>query len=189
MLKIAITGNIASGKSLFENFLKERGYKVLCLDCVTHFLYENSTVLQEFLLKKFNTKTRKEIADIVFQDVVQKKELEDFIYPLILNEMNAFFAAHKDEPVVFVSAALLFEAGFDKYFDKTLLITTDKNIRLQRLMKRNGLTETEALSRINSQMREEVKKELSDYVIDNSLYIGALELKADDFIKEILQEH
>ena len=172
MLKIAITGNIASGKSLFENFLKERGYKVLCLDCVTHFLYENSTVLQEFLLKKFNTKTRKEIADIVFQDVVQKKELEDFIYPLILNEMNAFFAA-----------------GFDKYFDKTLLITTDKNIRLQRLMKRNGLTETEALSRINSQMREEVKKELSDYVIDNSLDIGALELKADDFIKEILQEH
>lgn len=168
MLKIAITGNIASGKTLFEKHLALAGFKVLCLDKVTHFLYENSTVLQEFLLKKFNTKTRKEIADIVFQDVVQKKELEDFIYPLILNEMTAFFAAHKDEPVVFVSAALLFEAGFDKYFDKTVLITANENIRLQRLMKRSNLTEAEALARIKSQMQEDTKKELADFAIDNS---------------------
>ncbi len=182
MLKIAVTGNIASGKSLFEKCLKERGYKVLCLDNVTHFLYENSLVLQDFLLKKFNTKDRKEIADVVFRDTELKKELESFIYPLILDELNAFFAAHKDEPVVFVSAALLFEAGFNQYFDKTVLITAREDIRLQRLMERNCLTKEEALFRINSQMNEEAKKKLVDFIIDNSGSKEAFENAAGIFI-------
>jgi len=91
MLKIGITGNIASGKSLFENCLKNAGYKVLCLDFVTAFLYENSPVLKDFLLKKFNTIDKAQIAKIVFSNQLLKKELENFIYPLIMDEMNKFF--------------------------------------------------------------------------------------------------
>ncbi len=185
MLKIGITGNIASGKSLFEKYLKDAGFRVLCLDFVTAFLYENSKPLQEFLLKKFNTVNKKEVAEIVFLNPKLKVELEKFIYPLILDKMNEFFTQNKNEPVVFVSAALLFEAGFDRYFDKTVFIKADKSIRLKRLMERNNLTFSEAKLRINSQSAECKKTPKCDYVIDNSTTVEALRAKTEDFIKSL----
>ena len=188
MLKIAITGNIASGKSLFEKFLKDKGFKVLCLDNVTHSLYENSPRLREFLLKKFNTVNRIEVADIVFNNSILKKELEDFIYPLILDEMNNFFKENLNKPFVFVSAALLFEAGFDKYFDKIVLICADENIRIKRLMARNSISKAEAKLRIDSQMKEDFKKEHADYVIDNSGTKEEFKDAVDVFINMFLED-
>ncbi len=185
MLKIAITGNIASGKSLFENHLKALGYKVLCLDNVTHFLYENSNTLHSFLLKKFNTTSRCEIAAVVFKDPSLKKELEDFIYPLILDEMSRFFEENKGEKFVFVSAALLYEAGFDKYFDKTVLISAPEKTRLQRLMVRNNLSEAEAMARIKSQQPEAKKAKKADFVIENSSDTSVLKNKAEEFITSL----
>lgn len=185
MLKIAITGNIASGKSLFENYLKIKGYKVLCLDVVTAYLYENSKILQDFLLKKFNTTSKTQISNVVFSNSVFKKELENFIYPLIFNEMTNFFTKNANEKVVFVSAALLFESGFNKYFDKITFIKADKNIRLKRLMERNNLSQDEALLRINSQMPEFNKIPLCDYIIDNSTSKDDLKKAADDFIESL----
>ena len=188
MLKIAITGNIASGKSLFEKFLKDKGFKVLCHDTVTHSLYENSPRLREFLLKKFNTVNRIEVADIVFNNSILKKELEDFIYPLILDEMKNFFKENLNKPFVFVSAALLFEAGFDKYFDKIVLICADENIRIKRLMARNSISKAEAKLRIDSQMKEDFKKEHADYVIDNSGTKEEFKDAVDVFINMFLED-
>lgn len=185
MLKIGITGNIASGKSLFEKYLKSFGYKVLCLDYVTAFLYENSSVLQEFLLKKFNTISRKEISKIVFKDPLLKKELENFIYPLILDEMNKFFVENSLESVLFVSAALLFESGFNKYFDKIIFIKADEKIRQKRLMERNNLSSEEADLRIKSQITETQKIPKCDFIIDNSGSKEALQTAADNFIKSL----
>lgn len=185
MLKIAVTGNIASGKSLFENHLKNAGFKVLCLDEVTHFLYENSVILKDFLLRNFNTTKRGEIASVVFKNPEFRQKLEEFIYPLILNEMNNFFDANKDDKFLFVSAAMLFESGFNKYFDKIIFISADENIRTQRLIKRNNLSENEALQRIKSQMKEEDKKSKADFIIDNSSSKEALQGAAEDFIKSL----
>ena len=84
MLKVAITGNIASGKSLFESFLKNLGFKVLCLDNVTHLLYENSDVLKDFLLKKFNTISRAEISKKVFKNPSLKSELKKTYFDKII---------------------------------------------------------------------------------------------------------
>lgn len=185
MLKIGITGNIASGKSLFEKYLKDAGFKVLCLDFVTAMLYENSSLLQDFLLKKFNTVNKKDVSKIVFLNSKLKTELEEFIYPLILDEMNKFFTQNINQPVVFVSAALLFEAGFDKYFDKIVFINADLNIRLKRLMERNHLTLDEAKLRINSQIEESKKIPKCTFVINNSTTKENLQAKADDFIKSL----
>lgn len=185
MLKVAITGNIASGKSLFESFLKNLGFKVLCLDNVTHLLYENSDVLKDFLLKKFNTISRAEISKKVFKNPSLKSELEKAIYPLILDEMEKFFIENKSEKYVFVSAAVLFEAGFKQYFDKIIFIKADENIRLQRLMDRNNLSKDEAKIRIKSQKPEDEKIKLSDFVIDNSGTVLELENAANAFISKL----
>ncbi len=189
MLKIGITGNIASGKSLFEKYLKDTGFQVLCLDFVTHFLYENNADLKKFLLQKFNTFERRKISAIIFKNIKLKQELENFIYPLILDKMIEFFDNNKQEKIVFVSAALLFEAGFNKYFDKIVLISADKNIRIKRLMKRNDLSYEDAVLRVNSQTDEGYKAPLSDFVIENSGTEEELKQKTDKFIKEILKKH
>jgi len=185
MLKIAITGNIASGKSLFEKYLVEAGYKVLCLDEVTHFLYKNSDELKIFLKEKFNTDERALVASIVFEDTKLKKELEDFIFPLILDKMNNFFIQNQSEKFLFVSAAILFEAGFDKYFDKVVFISADIKTRLQRLQKRNNLSYKDALLRISSQDDENSKIAKSDFAIDNSGTKEELKEKAKTFIKSL----
>ena len=140
------------------------------------------------MLKKFNTVNRIEVADIVFNNSILKKELEDFIYPLILDEMKNFFKENLNKPFVFVSAALLFEAGFDKYFDKIVLICADENIRIKRLMARNSISKAEAKLRIDSQMKEDFKKEHADYVIDNSGTKEEFKDAVDVFINMFLED-
>ncbi len=189
MLKIAITGNIASGKSLFEEYLKSFGFKVLCLDHVTNFLYENSVEFKEFLLKKFNTTIKQDIADIIFNNLSLKAKLENFIYPLIYEKMEDFFIKNKNERFVFVSAPLLYEAGFDKYFDKIIFISADETIRLKRLIARNGFSESEAVKRIKAQMPEDIKIKHADYIIDNSGTVEDLANSAKALVNRILKEH
>lgn len=188
MLKIALTGNIASGKTLFEECLKLEGFRVLCLDSVTHKLYRTSAPLKDFLLKKFNTTERNKVAASVFNKPKLKAELENFIYPLILAEMNKFFNNNRHQKFLFVSASMLYEAGFEKYFDKVVLICADENLRLQRLIKRNNLSEANALRRIKAQIRQEKKAKRADYIIDNNGTEYDLRVAAKRFI-EALQQH
>lgn len=184
MLKVGITGNIASGKSLFEGFLKNEGFEVLCLDCVTSEIYKEK-LFQDFLIKKIGSPLKSEASRKAFLDPVFKAELEEFIYPLIYDKMNAFFELNGDKKVVFVSGALIFEAGFDKYFDKILFLSAPIDSRIYRLMERNSLTMREALVRINSQKPEYEKIPRCDYVVENNSTPEALEIKAREFIKSL----
>lgn len=138
------------------------------------------------MLKKFNTISRNEISNQVFSNPLLKKELENFIYPLIINEMNNFFIQNAKQDFIFVSAPVLFEAGFDKYFDKIVFIKADLDIRLKRLMERNNFSKDEALLRINSQMPESDKIPLCDYIIDNSGSKEDLKNEAAKFLNNFL---
>lgn len=194
MLKIAITGNIASGKSLFEKYLSLAlkaspglsDVKILCLDEVTKNLYLSSSSLKSFLLKNFNTDKKEEVSKVVFNNPSALRMLEEFIHPLILEKMNEFFLSNASSPLAFVSAATLFESGFSKYFDKIILISADKNIRLQRLMVRNNLDKEEALKRINSQTDDALKASKCDFIVNNSKEPALLEKAAKDIIKALL---
>lgn len=185
MLKIGITGNIASGKSELEKILKNEGFKVLCLDYITHLIYENDKEFQKELINIFNTTNRSEISKIVFDDKNKLKLLENIIYPKIKNLMDDFFIENKDEKFIFVSAAMLFEAGFDTYFDKIIFISADYNLRLERLIKRNNLTLNEAKKRMASQDSEENKIKKSNYIIYNNLSLENLAYDAKKIIKGI----
>ena len=84
-----------------------------------------------------------------------------------------------------IDAALLLEAGFDSLVDKVVLVFCNEEVQLDRLMKRDSLSREDAIKRIRSQMGQEDKKKMSDYLIDNSGDLGALEGEVEKLIKEI----
>lgn len=175
MLKVAITGNIASGKSVVEELLKEKGFKVLDCDIIAHELLIQEEVAKKIIktFKNFdiieeNKISRRKLAQVVFEDKTERKKLENIIHPLIKEEIGRFFRSNKDEKIAFVSIPLLFEAKFENLFDKIILIHADDDIRLQRLLKRNDLTLKQAKNRIDIQLSQDKKIPLSDYVIYNN---------------------
>ena len=175
MLKVAIVGNIASGKSTVEKILLNEGYKVYDADVVAHeILASNKDVKREF-----GTVDRKKLAQIVFSNPEKLKLLESIIHPLVKNEILKIFETQ--EKIIFISVPQLFEAGFESLFDKIIYITAEKAIRLERLMRRNHLTQNEAQVRIDAQ-KDMNKESKSDFVIYNNKTFEDLEKE----LKEIL---
>ena len=172
MLKLGLTGNICAGKSEVEKILESKGYKVIDLDKVAHKFLENNKEIENH----FKTLDRKKIAQIVFSDMNEKKFLENILHPLIHEFVLDEFK--KDYEKIVISGALLYEAEFDKLFDKIIYIDAPYEIRLKRLIKRNNLDEASALKRMNAQNDNKNK---ADIIINNSGTIEDLK-KAIDLI-------
>lgn len=174
MTKIAIVGNIASGKSCVEKFLAEKGLSVYDTDKIAHEILDKSEEAKRIFPQavRNNKIDRKILASIVFNDIEQKDKLEAIIHPQIID-----FIKQLNESPVFVSVPLLFEVGMESLFDKIIFISAPKEIRLERLMKRNNLSRKDAELRINAQQEEDEKLKKADYVLINDSSTD--KLKAD----------
>ena len=185
VLKIAVTGNIASGKSQVEKFLAECGYPVYDSDEIAHEVL--GTIKEFYGCDVFSGGKidRKKLGALVFSDPELRKQLENITHPKIKSKITELFEKHKHDKFIFVSVPLLYESGFDKLFDKVLFISVDKDLQLQRLILRNNYSEEEALKRINSQMCQEEKLEKADYVITNNSTLNELSNKVKEFLASI----
>ena len=152
-LKIAITGGIGSGKSTVASVISEQGYPVISCDAVYRKLLENESVVK-LLAKEFGDITncgkldRKKLADIVFCDEKRLQKLNEITHPLIMEEV---FKLMSGESVAFCEVPLLFESGYEKYFDAVIVVLRDKDERVNSVVKRDNIPENTVLSRINSQ--------------------------------------
>ena len=190
MIKVAIAGNIACGKSQVEKFLKQN-FPVIDTDEITHNLLD---LKSEIIINKFNNFdisdngkiNRKKLGNLVFDDENKKKILENILHPEIKKEIEKFFIKNKNEKICFVSIPLVFEANMENLFDKIIFIYANDNLRLERLIKRNNLTPKEALKRINSQKPQNEKLSKSDYIINNEEDLESLYEKTKETLKSIL---
>jgi dephospho-CoA kinase len=197
MIKVAITGNIASGKSQVEKILLSLKYKVADTDKINHFILLTDmsaikeikeTFSKEDILDEDGCISRAKLGKIVFSDDSKKLQLEDILHKRIIAKVQSFFNENANEKVVFVAIPLLFETHREKDFDKIIFVSADKDVRLKRLMARDNYSEKYARIRIDAQADEKEKIEKSDFVIyNNSDYIN-LRKQIRDILAQLIDK-
>jgi len=191
---IGLTGGIATGKSTVKQMLQKRGYEVIDADAVVHELQAIGSPLLAEIVNEFGTTVlhddgslnRGELGKMIFANAKARAKLNKIMHPAVRASFEKRIQNSKAD-VLFLDVPLLFEAGFDNMTDINLVISALEDVQLKRLMLRNGLSETEAQARIQSQMTMEEKIARADFVINNSGEIHELEENVDEFLGEILK--
>ena len=173
-MNIGITGSIACGKSTVSNYLKEKGYTIIDADKLGHIALTSDEVKKKlkksfgYIILENNEISREKLGKLVFGNNENLKVLNSIVHPYIRKIILQLQEKHRDERLVFLDIALLFEAGFEDLVEKIIVVHVDEKIQLARLMSRNALSKEQAMFRIESQMSSNDKSKLGDYVINNS---------------------
>jgi dephospho-CoA kinase len=189
MLKVGLTGGIASGKSTVASMLRDRDCQVLELDPLGHELLEPGQSAYEEVVREFGNDIlgpgdkvdRAKLGAIVFSDPAKRARLNQILHPRILQVVRQWFSAldRSGGPDLAVAeAALIIEAGFHKELDKLIVCWARPDQQLARLMER-GLPREQASLRIAAQMPGDEKRALADEVIDCSGSIQETERQVD----------
>ena len=175
---VALTGSIATGKSTVVNLFLSWGFEVIDADKIAHeILNEQSDAIVSlfgtFVIKEGRV-DRKALGSIVFNNKDKRKQLEALLHPLIYKRIESLAEAlDKMKKPYLVDIPLFYET--QRYpIAKTLVVYAPVKLQLQRLMKRENLTQKEAQKRIDMQISIEEKRKNADYVIDNSGTLTAL---------------
>src|ERR1700675_4214514 len=197
MLKIGLTGGIASGKSTVAYMLRERDCQVLEADPLGHELLEPGQSAYDEVVREFgdgilgpgDKVDRSKLGTIVLADAAKRERLNQILHPRILQVVRQWFSAldrSGGPEFAVVEAALIIEAGFHKELDKLIVCWSRPEQQLARLVER-GLMQEQAALRIASQMPVEEKRALADEVIDCSGSIAETERQVDAVLAKFQQ--
>ena len=174
---IGITGGIASGKSTVTEFLRQKGFQVVDADAVVHQLQKPGGRLYQVLVEHFGEKillengelNRPLLASLIFSNPEEQEWSKRTQGEIIREELAALrnqFA--QTEALFFMDIPLLFEQNYASWFDETWLVYVNRDVQLERLMKRDQISKEAAESRLNSQWPIERKISLASHSLDNN---------------------
>ncbi|MCX7762741.1 MAG: dephospho-CoA kinase [Candidatus Kryptonium sp.] len=197
ILTVGVTGGIGSGKTTVCKFFEELGAKVIYADDLAKKLMEDDENLKSKIKKMFGEEAyiggklnRKFIAEIIFSNEEKKKQLESIVHPAVIKKIIAEFkkiSKEKTHSFVIVEAALIFESGFDSELDYVIVVDADEEVKIKRIMERDGCSREEVLKRMKAQMNPTKKRKLADIVIQNNDDIQTLKEKVK-FLYSLLQK-
>jgi dephospho-CoA kinase len=173
MLKVGITGGIGSGKSTVCKIFETLGIPVFYADEVARDIMNTDEELKQAIQQQFGADTyingvvnRKRISELVFNNPEKLALLNSLVHPATIKAGNDWAAA-QDAPYTLKEAAILFESGSYKALDKIIGVSAPENIRLQRTMARDHISEEDVRNRMARQMDEAEKMNRCDFVILN----------------------
>ena len=175
MLRVALTGGIASGKSLVAAELAARGAVVIDADVLAREVVEPGTPALAAIIDRFGPQVvrdgkldRSHLGAIVFADPVARRDLERIVHPVVRARAAELERAADPDAVVVHVIPLLVETGQQQDFDVVVTIDVDHETQIQRLIARNGFSRAEAAARVDAQASSEERRTAADVVVDNN---------------------
>ena len=162
---IGLTGGIGTGKSTVSDYLREKGCHVIDAD---------------ELSRKMTEKGASSLS-----------RLQSIITERVIQEIDSEIQALRKEggtDIVVIDAPLLFECGMESVADENWLVTADMHARIERIKRRDGLSQKQIENRINNQMTEEKKRGMSQYILDNSGTVESLYRQIDRRLERVRDE-
>jgi dephospho-CoA kinase len=164
--RIALTGGIASGKTLVGDYLQKKNIPVIDADALVHQLLREDAKILAKLRDTFGPAAfdaddhvdRKKLGALVFEDTDKRRLLESWIHPKVRDLIDDFDRRHQAHPVTVSIIPLLFESCLQDRYDEVWLIETSEAVQLQRLLEKRHMSEAEAVARLRSQMPTEEKR-------------------------------
>ncbi|MEX1185798.1 MAG: dephospho-CoA kinase [Gemmatimonadaceae bacterium] len=198
MLLVGLTGNIAGGKTEVSRLLGDHGATIIDSDVLAREVVEPGTPALKAITANWGKSVlapdgsldRDALRNTVFQDPDELDELNEIVHPEIEKRRDEAIAEarHRGDSVVVCVVPLLFEKHMADEFDKIVLVDAPRPIRFERLLKKRGLEEAEALRMIAAQMPAELKRVRADYVIENTGSIDVLQKEVDSLWAELERE-
>lgn len=193
---IGLTGGIATGKSTVSNHIKEKNYIVIDADKISREVLDIGKPAYEDVVETFGLKilledgtiNRKKLGRLIFSSKSLRNALNNIVHPYILQEIKRQFTQScRDNKIIFLDIPLLVEMydmikSFNIKLDEIWLVYADRKSQLDRLMKRDGLLEADALDRINAQLDTKLKKRYATRIIYNNGDIDLLKKNVDEYL-------
>jgi len=174
MFRLGLTGGIGSGKTLVCQIFEKLGVSVYYADSAARFLMGTDAGLMEGIRQLFGEQAygkeglnREYLAGIVFGDREKLAALNRLVHPLVRKDFVNWTEQQKGSPYVVEEAAILFESGAHAFLDYSVLVYAPEELRIKRVMDRDGMSREHVLKRMEQQMSEEEKKALADHVLIN----------------------
>jgi dephospho-CoA kinase len=197
MLKVGLTGGIASGKSTVSKIFARFGAKVLDADEVARELLLPGQPAWRRLRQAFGeeffhpdgTVKREQLRKLVFANPERRSQLNAIMHPEVMKEINRkseSLSSSLEPMVLVVDVPLLLEVGVADRFDKIVVVDARESVQINRLMQRDGTTEEEAKQALKAQMPLSEKVELADYVIDNNSTLADTEIQVRKVWEELI---
>jgi dephospho-CoA kinase len=199
VIRVGLTGGIATGKSTVSAIFRHAGAKIIDADQIARNVVKKGLPAWQKIVAHFGPRVlmadgqinRAILAEVVFNDPVQKRYLNAIVHPHVRRKTEELMQELREKEVngvVVLDVPLLYEVGMDSDLDKIIVVYVPEVIQLERLMERDGLSEQSARVRIQSQMPIEEKKQRADIVIDNSGSPEATQTKALEIYRTLASQ-
>lgn len=187
-LKIGITGGIGSGKSLVCKIFQILGIPVFEADREAKDIMDSDPETREALGNLLGSRifdhngkiNRQQMAGLIFNDKELLQKVNGIIHPAVRRRFNEWHMA-QNATYVIQEAAILFESGIYHLMDRNIVVTAPEELRIHRVMERDGVTKEKVLERMKNQWTEDDKVALADYVIRND--------ESESLIHQVLETH
>lgn len=175
MIKIGLTGGIGSGKSYIGHLFELLGADLYNADKEAKEVMNSDPELVEKIKADFGENAynsdgqlnRAHLAGIIFSNDEKRQQLNNIVHPALRNHFREF-SENSNKEIVVIEAAILIESGFYKDVDKVIVVTADRELRVERTMKRDNATAEQVQSRMAAQMSDEEREKYADFIIQNN---------------------